>query len=143
MKYTAAHGEVVTPVETGTWKLSDDSRHLSFTLNFPRMIERNGGQIGKCTVLLYTEKYLTALDKEFYRVRSVTNEAKSKSRPKPSSLSLESGAFPEIDWNGLATALSNFYFGNAISSPSLLFKFMILFDWYSTSITYIDYTMKS
>ena len=155
VRYTAAHGEVVTPVDPGTWKLSDDNRHLSFTLNFPQQIERNGVQIGKCTItcqgLLYTEKDLTALDKEFYRVRSVTDEAnaqlqemnrrreapkkwnfdqekwvkryndenllsnismkvnrfvaqkqeqlKSKSRPKPSSLSLESGPFPGIDCN--------------------------------------------
>jgi hypothetical protein len=155
VRYTAAQGEMVTPVEPGTWKLSDDNRKLSFTLNFPDMIERNGVKIGRCTItcqgLLYTESDLNALDREFYRVRSITDDAnaqlkemnrrqeapkkwnfdqekwvkryddenllsklskrvnqfvaqrqelsKSKIRPKPSSLSLESGAFPGVDCN--------------------------------------------
>jgi hypothetical protein len=50
VRYTAAQGEMVTPVEPGTWKLSDDNRKLSFTLNFPDMIERNGVKIGRCTI---------------------------------------------------------------------------------------------
>ena len=158
-RYTASQGEIVVPIEPGTWTLSDSDddqkKDLSFSFNLPQTIERNGVQIGPCTVtcqtVLYSTKDIDALNREFYRVRAITDEVnaqlqemkrkkeapkkwdfenskwvqryenesilgtfsksmkqfkaerqerdRSKVRPKPSDLSLESGAFPGIDCN--------------------------------------------
>ena len=158
-RYTASQGEIVVPIEPGTWTLSDSDddqkKNLSFSFHLPQTIERNGVQLGPCTLtcqtVVYTVKDIDALNREFYRVRSITDEAnaqlqemkrkkeapkkwdfeeekwvqryedesilgtlskrmeqfkaerqergRSKIRPKPSDLSLESGAFPGIDCN--------------------------------------------
>ena len=42
------------------------------------MIECNGVHIGDCQGLLCTKKYLNALDKEFYKARSGTDEANAQ-----------------------------------------------------------------
>ena len=78
VRFTAAGGEVIAPVEPGTWSLSNN-RDLSFTLTFPEQMERNGVEIGPCTIscegLLYTKEDLKALDEEFYRVRAITDKS--------------------------------------------------------------------
>lgn len=78
VRYTVAEGEVVKPVNDGTWSLSDDNRDLSFTLTFPERMERNGVELDsmstiRCEGLMYTWNDLKALDEDFYKVRSITD----------------------------------------------------------------------
>eukprot|EP00554_Chaetoceros_debilis_P010171 CAMPEP_0194108582 /NCGR_PEP_ID=MMETSP0150-20130528/8245_1 /TAXON_ID=122233 /ORGANISM="Chaetoceros debilis, Strain MM31A-1" /LENGTH=240 /DNA_ID=CAMNT_0038797315 /DNA_START=153 /DNA_END=871 /DNA_ORIENTATION=+ len=81
VRYTASGGEVIVPVESGTWSLSNN-RDLVYSLTFPEKLERNGIELGPCTIicegLLYTKKDLADLDQEFYKVRSITDEANSE-----------------------------------------------------------------
>jgi len=81
VRFTGRDGEVITPVQSGTWSLSNN-RDLSFTLVFPERIERNGVAVGPCTIicegLLYSKKDLGALDQDFYQVRSVTDQANAE-----------------------------------------------------------------
>ncbi len=153
VRYTIAlEGEVVKPVQSGSWSLKND-RHFTFSLKFPEEMKRNGVELGPCEIicegLLYTKNDLDALNRDFYEARSVTDninaevkearrqreapkkwnfetdrwekryqdesivatvgkrlkqfkagiveESKSKKRPKPLELSLESGQFPGIN----------------------------------------------
>jgi hypothetical protein len=68
---------MVTPVEPGTWKLSDDNRKLSFTLSFPDIIERNGVKIGKCTVEHLTSAMIDICVNHITYVTRSTHEADS------------------------------------------------------------------
>ncbi len=78
VRYTVAEGEVVKPVLDGTWSLSNN-RDLSFSLTFPEAMERNGVELNSmstilCEGLLFSQKDLKALDEDFYRARSVTDD---------------------------------------------------------------------
>lgn len=81
VRYTASEGEIIVPVGSGTWSLSNN-RNLIFTLTFPEKLERNGVEVGPCTIicegLLYTKKDLADLDEMFYEVRSVTDEVNAE-----------------------------------------------------------------
>ncbi len=91
VRYTVAvEGEVVKPVDDGTWALSSSSssssknnkRDLSFTLGFPEKMMRNGVEFGPCDItcegLLYSINDLNALDQEFYKARSITDNANAQ-----------------------------------------------------------------
>jgi len=78
VRYTLAEGEVVKPVQTGSWSLTNNNRDLSFSFIFPEEMERNDVKFGPCELicegLLYTQTDLEALDKDFYRARSAMDE---------------------------------------------------------------------
>lgn len=78
VRYTVAlEGEVIKPVQAGSWSLTKN-RDLSFSLMFPEQMVRNGVELGPCEIvcesLLYTKKDLDSLDQDFYKSRSVTDE---------------------------------------------------------------------
>lgn len=73
IRFTAQGGEVVKPVEGGTWNLNNN-RDLSFTLTFPEKIVKNDVTIDAGTTLtmdglMYTKNDLDYLNQQFYAAR--------------------------------------------------------------------------
>ena len=79
VRYTVTEGEMIKPVQAGTWTISKNNRDISFSLIFPETMIRNGVEILSqseiiCEGLLYTKTDLKALDQDFYNARSVTDD---------------------------------------------------------------------
>lgn len=74
VSFTGPNGAVVSPVEGGEWKISDNQQEIQLELTFPKYMERRDVWIDAGTTLtllgrVYTKEELDRLDKEFYEAR--------------------------------------------------------------------------
>jgi hypothetical protein len=75
VRFTDINGEVVKPVQGGTWSV-ENNRNLDFSLKFPEAVQRNDITIDADTQIslkgfVYTTNDLNALNQKFYDARSV------------------------------------------------------------------------
>ena len=100
IRFTGPNGEVVERIEGGTWTTKSsgegDGTGLSFTLSFPKELERRDVTLGgtiRCEGLLYSTDALRELDAEYYAARDAKWEA-----GKAAAESLERAEAPK-KWN--------------------------------------------
>ena len=78
VKFTGPDGQVVHPIGTGTWELTD-AKNLQFSLEFPTTLTRRDVVLEPCTMtcsgLLYSKSELDDLNEAFYRARDETWKA--------------------------------------------------------------------
>ena len=74
LSFTGPDGANVRPIEGGRWKLSNDSKQLSFTLNVPERLTRRDVSIDANTELsltgrVYTQAEMDRLNADYYEAR--------------------------------------------------------------------------
>jgi hypothetical protein len=74
IRYTTRTGEVVKPIQAGTWSLDAACRNLAFTLSFPEAMARNdlsikAGTTLTCSGAVYTSSDIKDLNANFYQAR--------------------------------------------------------------------------
>ena len=74
LSFTGPEGANVKPIEGGKWKLSDDSKQISFTLNVPEKLTRRDVYIDAGTELsltgrVYTQAEMDQLNADYYEAR--------------------------------------------------------------------------
>lgn len=77
VSFTAESGAVIRPVSGGNWKLTDNKDLLSFTLHFPKTIQRRDVTIDAGTTItletkVYSKQELKRLNEEFYEAREAS-----------------------------------------------------------------------
>jgi hypothetical protein len=79
-RFTGPDGEVVKPIEKGSWSLSNNNRNLKFSLKFPQDLVRrdvvlNAGTEIFCEGLVYSTNELKKMNDKFYESRENTWKA--------------------------------------------------------------------
>ena len=74
LSFTGPDGANVKPIEGGKWKLSDDAKQMSFTLNVPKKLTRRDVYIDAGTELsltgrVYTQAEMDQLNADYYEAR--------------------------------------------------------------------------
>ena len=74
VSFTGPNGAVVSPVQGGEWKISNDNTEIQCELTFPKYMERRDVWIDAGTTMtllgrVYTKEELDRLDQEFYEAR--------------------------------------------------------------------------